>query len=407
MFLPDEFQKPAIDNPGNTLVTAVLGSGKTNTLLARAENAERPLVLTFNREAARRAYGMTFHGFCRSLLGKVEVWNRQRSLYEMTQICKEMGIKDKRVSINEVKEISWRKCRGMKVLSTPWYEEYERRKGDACDFGDLLIRGLEFVRTHDVRGRYGEVLVDEFQDLNPLQFAILEHIQSDNIFAVGDPCQSIYTWRDAYPEIFDQFRQQYSPREFSLLNDYRHGPEIVACLEWIFPRGVIPKGEHGNVTMFECLSSNAERQVVVRLVKELGGNVDILCRYWAPLRDLAPLVDGDFVADPENEDYYPVGIEEDEGVRLRSIHGSKGLEFDNDIVVGCTQGVWPHQKMVDYDEEYRLLYVALGRAKRNLFITTGGSTSVLLCTKMGGEEFPCPSRHFAATNKTLEEVIHA
>jgi superfamily I DNA/RNA helicase len=157
--------------------------------------------------------------------------------------------------------------------------------------------------------------------------------------------------------------------------------------------------------MFECLSPDAERRVVVRLVKEMGNNdVDILCRFWAPLRELAPLVDGDFVADPENEDYFPTNIVDGEGVRLRTIHGSKGLEFNNDILVGCTQGVWPPQKVADYDEEYRLLYVALGRAKRNLFITTGGSTSVLLCTKVGKGEFPCPSRHFATTKGILAEV---
>lgn len=408
MSFPDEFQGPVIESTaGCNLVTAVLGSGKTRTLLARAERAEQPLVLAFNRDAARRAHGMTFHSFCWSLLGGAEVWNRQRSLHEMTVICKEMGIKDNHVALQEVKEISWRKCRGLKVLPTPWYEEYERRKGCACDFGDLLIRGLEYVKAHDLRDRYGEILVDEFQDLNPLQFDILRCISKDNVFAVGDPCQAIYTWRDAYPEVFDDFKREYSPKEYPLLNDYRHGPEIVACLEWVFSRGVIPKGPPGKVMMYECMSPEAERQVVVRLAKSLDNNLDVLCRFWAPLRDLAPLVDGDFVSDPDNEDYYPTSIDSDFGVRLRTIHGSKGLEFENTVVTGCTQGVWPRKKVADYDEEYRLLYVALGRAMRSLYITTGGSTSILLCTKMGGVEFPCPSRRLAITNKVLEEVTHA
>lgn len=401
----DEFQLEAVkERDGSTLVVAGPGAGKTRTLLAKAEQCEQPLVLTFTNRAAKEAHGMTFHSFCHSLVGG-EIWNRQDCLYIMSKICREMGVKDSRVAINELKEISWRKCRGMKVADTPWYAEYERRKGNALDFGDLLIKGLDYVSNMDISNRYGTILVDEFQDLNPLQFAILNQISNNNVFAVGDPYQSIYTWRDAYPEIFDDFRKRYHPTEKPLMNDWRHGPEIMACLEWLFPRGLIPKGPPGRVEMFECMNSETEIAVVKKLVKEMG-DVDILCRYWALLRNLVHNVEGVLVSDPENEDYFPTTPEDgSENVRLRSIHASKGGTFDTDILVGLTEGVWPQKRVADYDEEYRLLYVAMSRAKYNLFITTGGSTSHFLGARVNGRGvIPCPTRVLYKNGTNIEEV---
>jgi superfamily I DNA/RNA helicase len=55
-----------------------------------------------------------------------------------------------------------------------------------------------------------------------------------------------------------------------------------------------------------------------------------------------------------------------EGVNLLTAHGSKGLEFDRVFVVGVEEGLWPHKNSLDIDEEGRLFFVALSRARRSL-----------------------------------------
>ena len=64
-------------------------------------------------------------------------------------------------------------------------------------------------------------------------------------------------------------------------------------------------------------------------------------------------------------------LEEDSGhgVKLLTAHSSKGLEFDNVFVVGVEQGLWPHSRSLDKDEEYRLYYVSITRARKWLNIS--------------------------------------
>ncbi|MEX2462037.1 MAG: ATP-dependent helicase [Paenibacillaceae bacterium] len=77
-----------------------------------------------------------------------------------------------------------------------------------------------------------------------------------------------------------------------------------------------------------------------------------------------------------------------DAVKLMTIHGSKGLEFDTVFLIGMNQGVFPHRKTVDIEEERRLAYVGETRAKRQLFLST---TSEAI-TKWGKKEILLPSQ---------------
>jgi superfamily I DNA/RNA helicase len=66
------------------------------------------------------------------------------------------------------------------------------------------------------------------------------------------------------------------------------------------------------------------------------------------------------------------------GVTLSTIHGSKGLEWDSVWVIGVSEGVIPHAKAEDVEEERRILYVALSRARRELFVTYHRKPSMFL-----------------------------
>jgi len=80
------------------------------------------------------------------------------------------------------------------------YEE-RLRKNNALDFDDLLIKAVRLLRdVPEVRERYNYqfryLLVDEYQDTNSLQFALIRLLteKQQNICVVGDPDQSIYRW---------------------------------------------------------------------------------------------------------------------------------------------------------------------------------------------------------------------
>ena len=81
--------------------------------------------------------------------------------------------------------------------------------------------------------------------------------------------------------------------------------------------------------------------------------------------------------------------QDDNGVNMLTIHGSKGLEFKAVIIVGCNQGIIPHFKEVeagDISEERRLFYVGMTRAKELLFLTRAK-----MAIRNGAPSFTSPS----------------
>ena len=106
---------------------------------------------------------------------------------------------------------------------------------NTVDFDELLSAGARLLRDHpDVlascQGRYDQVLVDEFQDLNHAQYVLLKHLAQPhhNICVVGDPLQGIYSWRGADIRYLDQFRQDYpEAREIDLEQNYRSSTAVL------------------------------------------------------------------------------------------------------------------------------------------------------------------------------------
>src|SRR5205085_7885919 len=90
-------------------------------------------------------------------------------------------------------------------------ERYAQLKEErsALDFDDLELRTRDLLATQpglceSVRERFAHVMVDEFQDVNPLQEELLDLVSAGRLFAVGDEHQSIYGFRHADVEIFEK-----------------------------------------------------------------------------------------------------------------------------------------------------------------------------------------------------------
>jgi len=133
------------------------------------------------------------------------------------------------------------------------YAAYEKglRDGNACDFDDLILRTVHLLEEHDaVREKYASrfrhVLVDEFQDTNPLQLILVKALSSvhGNVFAVGDDDQSIYSWRGARIENMLDF-EQYFPgtRLVRLEQNYRSTGKILDAANAVIANNSRRKGK--------------------------------------------------------------------------------------------------------------------------------------------------------------------
>ncbi|MCR5685654.1 MAG: ATP-dependent helicase [Lachnospiraceae bacterium] len=110
------------------------------------------------------------------------------------------------------------------------------KSDEKIDFDDMMLLCLKVFRERpDLKaywqGRFKFILVDEFQDINPLQYELVRILSKpeDNIFAVGDDDQSIYGFRGATPSLMFRFERDYRGcRRILLDTNYRSCDEILA-----------------------------------------------------------------------------------------------------------------------------------------------------------------------------------
>jgi DNA helicase-2/ATP-dependent DNA helicase PcrA len=176
------------------------------------------------------------------------------------------------------------------------FRRYERAKERAAkiDFEDMLVRMLEGFETREdvaeeFRGQYRWFSVDEYQDTNPLQQALLEVWLGErrDLAVVGDEDQTIYTFTGATSEYLTGFARRFpEARVVRLEDNYRSSPEVLALANRLLAatpgrgpdRGkrlvaTRPSGPEPTVVAFE----NAEREVralVAEVARLAKGGVD-------------------------------------------------------------------------------------------------------------------------------------
>jgi ATP-dependent helicase/nuclease subunit A len=116
-----------------------------------------------------------------------------------------------------------------------------KRAESALDFEDLelitrdLLASDRAVRDR-YRGRFGQIMVDEFQDTNAVQLELIEAIADGNLFTVGDAQQSIYGFRHADVELFERRSERLAEagRRLTLSTNFRSRPAILAVIDAAF-----------------------------------------------------------------------------------------------------------------------------------------------------------------------------
>ena len=175
------------------------------------------------------------------------------------------------------------------------YEEKMRRAG-LIDFDDMMVLCLElFTERKDIlsawQRRYRYILIDEFQDINRLQYEIVRMLAKpeDNLFIVGDDDQSIYRFRGAKPEIMLGFERDYPGAGRILLDvNYRSTEEIVApALRLIgenqkrFSKAIHTTGRHGKNVITKLWQDPGEENLAIAREMQSGvrpGDIAVLYR---------------------------------------------------------------------------------------------------------------------------------
>lgn len=173
-----------------------------------------------------------------------------------------------------------------RVAAEVW-EHYEKtlREEKALDFDDLLLKTLNLLRNYPViletlQKRYQYIHVDEYQDTNGVQFAIVKLLAGpkQNLCVVGDVDQNIYSWRGADIKNVLQFEKNFPGSETVFLEEnYRSTQTIIAASNDIIEKNTnrIPKkvftsnAEGDKITLFAAMTGSDEAEYVVMTIKSL------------------------------------------------------------------------------------------------------------------------------------------
>ncbi len=557
---------------GPVCILAGAGTGKTRAITHRIAygvasgvyDPQRTLALTFTARAAAEmrtrlrdlgAHGVQARTFHAAALRQLRffwphavggsmpeiVANKVRML---TQVAQRMRMSVDRAALRDLaSEIEWAKvslhapeayaeAAAQRDMPSGWtpvtvarlYAGYEELKTaqQTIDFEDVLLILVAILESEEriaaaVREQYRVFVVDEYQDVSPLQHRLLDLWLGgrDDLCVVGDASQTIYSFTGATSDFLTGFRERYpNATQVKLVRDYRSTPQVVEAANrllsdrtragardrtlppWPEPLQLMSQRESGPQVVFaECDDDEAEAGWVAAQAKRLiaegvpaseiavlfrtngqseafetaltsagigyllrGGErffsraevrdgilqlraaaraaqdltgADVIQRVkdvlsslgysdeppagsgahrerWESLRALVHLAEQ--LADTRGAEFTLTELvaELDEraehqhapavqGVTLASLHSAKGLEWDAVFLVGLSEGLMPisfADTPAEVDEERRLLYVGITRARRHLSLTW-------TLSRGGGRSTRRPSRFLSAIDSTL------
>jgi DNA helicase-2/ATP-dependent DNA helicase PcrA len=322
----------AIDGP--VLILAGPGSGKTRVIAHRVAylikvcgiNPHRIMAVTFTNKAARemeerlhRLIGSsvgdltigTFHAICARILrrdGKTigidprfVIYDEEDQLSLLKRSIQEVGLDPKQYvpraiasAITAAKshmltpqEYIQRTRSYFEEVAGRVYERYQQllTESSAADFDDLLMKTVQLFRNSPetlskYQSRYLHILVDEFQDTNVVQYELIRQLggQRHNICVVGDPDQSIYSWRFADLRNILSFEKDYPEAKLVLLEqNYRSTKRILETASCVIsvnqqrkPKELWTNNELGEpINMVETYTEQDEAQFVVSEIERL------------------------------------------------------------------------------------------------------------------------------------------
>ncbi|MCB9813684.1 MAG: UvrD-helicase domain-containing protein [Pseudomonadales bacterium] len=342
-----------IHENGPAVVLAGAGSGKTTVLTNRvawliSKKNVSPysiLVVTFTNKAAKEIkeriqkltghllpWSGTFHSFCAKILRidgnqiglhqNFVIYDSSDQISLLKKIYKEynfdndeFNIKAVHAAISNAKNELLSHTDYLNIANGSFqnhvarvYKIYQHElfKASAVDFDDLLSKTLQLLNeSSEIKRKYqnmfDHVLVDEYQDTNKAQYELTKILSQpqNNIFVVGDFCQSIYAWRGADYKNMLQLKSSFpNIQEYRLEQNYRSNQTILDVATEIISKNTThpilklwtTKPAGNKITCFEANSGKSEALQVVKFVithrKNYDyGNIAILYRTNAQSRE--------------------------------------------------------------------------------------------------------------------------
>jgi len=285
-----------------------------------------------------------------------------------------------------------RRVRDFYEFFKPLFEDYNCYCVNCSylDFNDLLIKTITLFKNHEevrkiFRDKFKYILVDEFQDVNTLQVILLNQLlkEDNQLFCVGDDWQSIYGFRGSELDYIVNFETYFeNPGIIKLDINYRSSDTIVDA-----SNEVISRNRHKIDKEVRSFSKTGKKIYLYCAEKEEKDGVEMV------FKNIKKLLKNGYSRDDilvltrtTKSDAYPVYERKlgTLGIKVTTIHKAKGLEAKIVFIIGLTQGYGGFPNVRDADrifqmikksnfellmeEERRVFYVALTRAKEELFL---------------------------------------
>lgn len=298
------------------------------------------------------------------------------------------------------------------------YHEYSKRlmEKNAIDFEDMINDSARIIREEEIKGKkldFRYIIVDEYQDISRQRFDLTKELSklcNAKIIAVGDDWQSIYAYAGSDITLFTNFKKTFGyGQQLHITKTYRNSQEVIDIAggfiqknsEQIRKALVSPK-HISNPVIIQTYTEDVDRkkyegrggkyflvgETVEKIMKEIlaenpKSSILLLGRYGFDGFNLTK--SSDFIywektGNVSSKTFADVEME------FMTVHRSKGLGYDNVIIINAIDSVYgfPSQVQedpvlkyvvkddhaIEYAEERRLFYVALTRTKNRIYIVT-------------------------------------
>jgi len=274
-------------------------------------------------------------------------------------------------------------------ISNPLIGQYIQYciKKSYLDFNDLMMRGVLLLSNNKeiektFNEKYDYILVDEFQDVNALQVKFLNKLlnEKNQLFCVGDDWQSIYGWRGSEVDYIINFKKYFkNPEIIKLTLNYRNNRMIIDATNELIKNNIF------KLDKSLCPTKESKKKIFLYLsqkesedgVRQTFDKISEFLKIGYSKEDILVLY------------RRTKAIEAYRGrlkglCTLRTMHSAKGLEAKIVFIVGLNGGIYgfpqiweadriiqvisPSSYLKSLEEERRLFYVAMTRAKEELFL---------------------------------------